>query len=542
MSLIKSITTVGGFTLLSRIVGFVRDILIAKFLGASMMADAFFVALRFPNLFRSLFAEGTLNVAFVPLFSGQLHEKGKGGALVFARAVFSFLFYVLLIFTVFMEIFMPSFMFILAPGYESIPGKLELTTSLSRITFPFLLCVSLVSLLSGVLNSVGKFWAAAFTPTLLNLMMIGALYLITPFVNNPYAPAYALSIGVCLAGFVELIWLFYYVKKAGLLFGLVGPIKALMHMGPQVKLLLKRMGPGVLGSGVYQINLFLDTLLVSFVGAGAISWLNYAHHMFQLPIGIIGVAIGTALLPVLSKHIKAGEKEEANIQINRGLEISLAMSIASMIGLALLAHPIIAVLFERGAFTMNDTLQTSKALIVFACGLPAYMMTKALSPFFYARGDTVTPVKIAVFGVGLNAALALILMQFWGFVGIAGATGITVWVNAFQYMYRLKKQGEFSLDKTFKYRLPRIVSAGITMGICLLLSLRYFAARYPGWQHETNLHSVLLLGLLIFIGAAVFALVLIASGGVPLSQIKRFLKRGQRNDSNATRGINCKNY
>lgn len=534
MSLIKSITTVGGFTLVSRIVGFVRDILIARFLGASMMADAFFVALRFPNLFRSLFAEGTLNVAFVPLFSGELHEKGKGGALVFARAVFSFLFYVLLIFTVFMEIFMPSFMFVLAPGFESIPGKLELTTSLSRITFPFLLCVSLVSLLSGVLNSVGKFWAAAFTPTLLNLTMIGALFILTPFINNPYAPAYALSIGVCLAGFLELVWLIYYVKKESLLFGLVGPVKAVIHMGANVKLLLKRMGPGVLGSGVYQINLFLDTLFVSFVGAGAISWLNYAHHMFQLPIGIIGVAIGTALLPILSKHIKAGEMELANKQINRGLEISLAMSIASMIGLVLLAHPIIAVLFERGAFTVNDTLQTSKALIVFSCGLPAYMMTKTLSPFFYARGDTVTPVKIAIFGVCLNAALALTFMQFWGFVGIAAATGITVWINAFQYMYRLKKQGEFSLDVTFKYRLPRIISAGITMGVVLFFALNFLAEKFPKWQHATSFYSVLLLGALIALGALTYALVLIGSGGIPLSEIKRFLKRGCQSESTAS--------
>ena len=526
MSLMKSITTVGGCTLVSRIIGFVRDILIAKFLGASMMADAFFVALRFPNLFRSLFAEGTLNVAFVPLFSGELHAKGKPQALVFARSVFSFLFYVLLIFTVFMEIFMPSFMFLLAPGFESIPGKLALTTTLSRITFPFLLCVSLVSLLSGVLNSVGKFWAAAFAPALLNLTMIAALFIITPFINNPYAPAYALSLGVCIAGFLELVWLFYYVKKEKMIFGLIGPIKALFHMTHEVKLLLKRMGPGVLGSGVYQINLFLDTLFVSFVGAGAISWLNYAHHLFQLPIGIIGVAIGTALLPVLSKHIKAGEKEQANTQINRGLEVSLIMSISSMIGLALLAHPIIAVLFERGAFSAQDTLQTSKALIMFSFGLPAYMMTKALSPFFYARGDTTTPVKIAIVGVALNAALALTLMQFWGFVGIAAATGITVWVNAIQYIVRLNKQGEFSLDAMFKYRLPRIILSGMAMGVCLFISLDLISDRFPKWQHETSVHSIMLLGVLICVGVGSFGTMLLATKGITLRDIKSFLKRG----------------
>ena len=214
MSLIKSIATVASGTALSRIVGFIRDVLIARFLGASMMADAFFVALRFPNLFRSLFAEGTLNVAFVPLLSGQIQTKGEQKARVFARNVFSFLFYVLLIFTIVMEIFMPDMMFVLAPGFEEIEGKLPLTTALSRITFPFLIFVSLVSLLAGMLNAVGKFWAAAFTPTILNLTMIASLFLISPFLATPYAPAYALSIGVLLAGIIEFIFLFYHIKKS----------------------------------------------------------------------------------------------------------------------------------------------------------------------------------------------------------------------------------------------------------------------------------------------------------------------------------------
>lgn len=527
MSLVKSITTVSGCTLISRIVGFVRDILIAKFLGASLMADAFFVALRFPNLFRSLFAEGTLNVAFVPLFSGELHGRGKPQALVFARAVFSFLFYVLLIFTVLMEVCMPALMFVLAPGFESIPGKIALTTELSRITFPFLLCVSMVSLLSGMLNSVGKFWAAAFTPVILNVMMIAGLFFIAPFVNNPYAPAYGLSIGVLLAGFIEVLFLLYFIKKAGLMFGLINPVRA-FHMGPKVKLLLKRMGPGVLGSGVYQINLFLDTLLVSLVGAGAISWLNYANHLFQLPIGIIGVAIGVALLPVLSKHIKAGEMELANTQLNRGLEISLMMSISSMIGLAILAHPIVGILFERGAFTFVDTEQTSKALVVFAFGLPAYMMTKALSPFFYARGDTTTPVKIGVFGVLLNASLALALMQFLGFVGIALATTITVWVSALQYMFRLNRQGDFTLDTLFKYRLPRIVGSGAIMALCLYGTFYEISNAFPKWQHGTNILSIIFLGTLVLVGLLSFAGTLLLSGGVSLTEVKRFMKRGSK--------------
>ncbi len=531
MSLLKSIITVSGFTFISRIVGFIRDILIARFLGASMMADAFFVALRFPNLFRSLFAEGTLNVAFVPLFAGELQAKGKKHALVFARSVFGFLFYLLLVFTLFMEVLMPNFMFLLAPGFDEIPGKLELTTQLSRITFPFLLCVSLVSLLSGVLNSVGRFAAAAFASTILNLTMIVALFLITPLIQSPYAPAYALSIGVFLAGLIELVWLYYHVKKAGLLFGLINPFKALYHLSNSVKTLLKKMAPGVLGSGVYQINLFLDTLFVSFVGAGAISWLNYAHHLFQLPVGIIGSAIGTALLPILTKHIKASEMEEANTQLNRGLELSLAMAVASMTGLILLAYPIVHVLFERGAFTATDTLHTSRALIVFSIGLPAYMMTKALSPFFYARGDTSTPVRIAIVGVILNAFLAITFMQFWGYVGIALATGITTWINAGQYMFRLKRRGDFGLDALFRYRLPRILISTLMMGLSLQGMLWAYDWFWPDWDQKMGLLSIALLIGLIGIGGTVYIVSLIVTKGVLIKDITGLLLRKRRGNN-----------
>ena len=525
MSLHSSIATVGGCTAISRVVGFIREILLARYLGAGMMADAFFVALRFPNLFRSLFAEGTLNVAFVPLFSGELQTHGKKQALVFARSVFGFLFYVLLIFTVLMEILMPSLMFILAPGFEETVGKLALTTHLSRITFPFLLFVSLVSLFSGILNSAGKFWAAAFTPTLLNIVMVGFLVCLTPFISSPFAPAYALAWGVFVAGVVEFLFLFWHLKKIGMTFRLIGPVKALCHMTEGVKTLLKKMAPGVLGSGVYQINLFLDTLFVSFVGAGAISWLNYANHLFQLPIGVIGVAIGTVLLPVLSKYIKTGQTEQANLQLNRGLEVSIALSVSSMFGLILLATPIIGILFEHGAFTAEDTVHTSKALTIFAFGLPAYMMTKTLAPFFYARGDTTTPVKIAIIGVVLNAIMAVTFMQFWGYAGIALATSISVWINAGQYMFRLSRRGDFQLDAVFKKRSVKIIASGILMGV-VLYSLKLIMAKfYPDWEHSHGMISFVFLCSLIGVSMIVFVGSLLISGGIPLSQIKNLLKR-----------------
>jgi putative peptidoglycan lipid II flippase len=527
MSLHSAIATVGGCTAISRVLGFIREILLARYLGAGMMADAFFVALRFPNLFRSLFAEGTLNVAFVPLFSGELHSKGKEQALTFARSVFGFLFYVLLIFTVLMEVLMPCLMFILAPGFETVAGKLELTTHLSRITFPFLLCVSMVSLFSGILNSMGRFWAAAFTPALQNIVMIGFLLFLTPFIHSEHAPAYAVAWGVFVAGFVEFLFLFWQLRKIKMTFGLINPVKALCHMTNGVKTLLRKMLPGVLGSGVYQINLFLDTLLVSFVGAGAISWLNYANHLFQLPIGVIGVAIGTVLLPVLSKHIKAGEMDQANQHLNRGLEVSVALSFSSMFGLILLATPIIGILFEHGAFTATDTQNTSLALKIFAFGLPAYMMTKTLAPFFYARGDTATPVKIAVIGVVLNILMALIFMRFWGFAGIALATSISVWVNALQYFIRLKKRGDFALDYLFKHRLPRILGSAFVMALIIYLTKYVFRFCYPTWQHGGSWISFVFLSILVALGLISFTGTLILSGGIPLIQIKNILKKKQ---------------
>ena len=494
MSFLKSVATISGWTALSRILGFVRDVFVAKFLGASMMADSFFVALRFPNLFRSLFGEGAFNVAFVPIFTEILRKDGQQKAKQFGQEAFCFMLYILLFFVALVELIMPFLMFILTPGFSEIPGKLELTTYLSRITFPFLLTVSLVTVLSGILNSLGKFWAPAFVMVIFNVVMIGSLFLITPLLPGEDAPAVALSIGVTLSGVLELIFLWSYLKKNKFTFNLISPFKTLFRFGVHMKELLKKMLPGIFGAGVYQINLFLDTFFVSFVGAGAMSWLNYANRLFQLPIAIIAVAMGTALLPVLSRHIKSGFEKEAHHQLNRAIELSVLMSFSSMIGLALLAFPIVVFLFQRGAFEHYDSLQTTSALIIFSFGLPAYMLTKTVSTLFYAKGDTKTPVKIAIVSVALNSILAFTFMQFLGYKGIALATSITAYVSVIQYVCRVKKENKFHLDISCCRKIPRIVFRCLLMGLfvwAVKLGLNTF---WSEWLDLSFLYGMLMLG------------------------------------------------
>ncbi|NCB49750.1 MAG: murein biosynthesis integral membrane protein MurJ [Alphaproteobacteria bacterium] len=522
MSFIRSVTTLGGWTLVSRLVGFLRDVCIAKFLGASLAADAFFVALRFPNLFRSFFAEGSLNVSFIPIFTGIFHEKGKKEALLFSKKVFALLFYTLLFLVLFVEIFMPFAMSLLAPGFSSIPGKLEFTTLLSRITFPFLMMISLVSLYSCILNSLGKFAAPAFTPTLMNLIMIGALFLLNPFLNSP---ALALSWGVFFAGIVQFLFLTYFVRKEGLVMTLSSPKETFSKKDSDVKLLLKRMIPGIFGSGIYQINLFFDVFLVSFLGAGAVSWLNYAHRLFQLPVGIIGVSIGTALLPLISRHIKTHENQKAYYQINRGLELALMMSLGAMFGLITLSTPIIRLLFQRGAFSFETTLHTAAALEAYAIGLPAYMLTKTLMPFFYAKGDTKTPVKIATVGLVLNIVFSLLLIPVLNYRGIALATGISTWVNLGQYIYLLKKEGEFHLDLLFKKRALRIVFSSLLMAGVLILTERLCLQNVVSWNEIKGLSLLIKVSSLIFIGGLTFVSSLFISKALSLKEIKLLFKR-----------------
>lgn len=524
LSVIKSILTVGGWTMVSRVLGFVRDLLIANFLGAGMVADAFFVAFKLPNLFRSLFAEGAFNVAFVPLFSERLETKGKEQARLFAEEAFSALFYIVLLFTAAAEIAMPVFIMVQAPGFLEEPAKFDAAVVMSRITFPYLLLVSLNSLQSGILNSMGYFAAAALTPVLLNLTMIAALFAFTPLFGGNYG--YALSAGVTTAGVFQLLWLIWHTRRAGLPLGLQSAGRVIKNRSAELKLLMKRILPGVFGSGIYQINLFLDTLFVSFLATGAVSWLYYANRLYQLPVGIIGAAIGTALLPILTRQLKAGENEQAQNSLNRALEFALLASVPSMAGLMVLSGPIIAVLFERGAFDPTATVKTAAALCAYASGLPAYILSKTLAPVFYARGDTVTPVRIAAWALGLYIGLCAVFLPFFGYVGIALATGIVAWVNIMQYILRIKRQKLHKTDKTFKKRAVSILFSTLIMTAAVAVLKKETDVYFPDWIHGGQMLKFGLLTALITAGGIIFAVFVLVSDGVNLKEIKsRLLKR-----------------
>jgi putative peptidoglycan lipid II flippase len=413
---IRSAAVVGSFTLVSRILGFIRDILIAFFLGAGAAGDAFFIAFKLPNLFRRLFAEGAFNLAFVPLFSGKLTAEGKSAAFRFAEEALSVLLVVLLIFVGLSQIAMPWLVTVIAPGFVNDPETFDLTVYLARLTFPYLLFISLVSLLSGLLNSFERFASAAFAPVLLNLCLIGALLILG---SAGAASAIALAWGVAVAGVVQFLWLSLNCYRCGILLNLRYPA-----LTPSVRRLLSLMLPAVVGAGVVQLNLVVDMIIASLLPGGSVSHLYYADRIAQLPLGVIGVAMGIALLPSLSRQVAAGDGESALATQNQAIEFSLIFAIPASLGLLIIAEPVIYVLFERGAFTAVDTSTTAAVLAAYALGLPAFILIKVLAPGYFARKDTRTPVQIAILALLVNVVLNILLMGPLGVAGIALASSV----------------------------------------------------------------------------------------------------------------------
>ena len=460
MALFRSVATVGSWTMVSRLFGFVRDILTAAILGAGPVADAFFVAQRLPNLFRSLFAEGAFSAAFVPLANRALVDGGKPALKEFAEEAFSVLFAALLVFVVLGEVFMPWVMRAIAPGFEKEPAKFQLVVNLTRITFPYLLFISLTALQGGLLNTVDRFAAAAATPVLLNLFLIAGLLMMTWL---HWTDGSVLAWALTLSGIAQFCWLMLSCRRAGMGLQLRAP-----QLTAGVRRTLSIMGPGVLGAGVTQLNLLISTALASLLPGGSVSYLYYADRLNQLPLGVVGIAVATAILPPLSRALSGGDTDGAIATQNRGLELALLLTLPAATALAILALPILSVLFERGAFGPVEASATASALIAYAVGLPAFVLVKVLAPAFFARHDTKTPVKVAMVSLATNLVLTIVLMQFFAYIGVAAALSVAGWLQAVLLMGILARRSHFRIDARARANLPRIALATLGMGVALI--------------------------------------------------------------------------
>jgi putative peptidoglycan lipid II flippase len=515
MKLIKAMATVAGLTALSRVAGFARDIMTAAFLGAGPIADAFFVALKLPNFFRRMTAEGAFSVSFIPIYSETLEKEGREKADDFAGNAMVIMFWGLLAFTVFMMIAMPVVILLIAPGFSDDPQRYDLAVTLSRITFPYLMMMSVAALLGGVLNAHGRFVPFAAAPIFFNLALIGVLFVAFKF----QSAAHALAWGVLLAGVLQFGFLYIFIRREKIKLPFRRP-----RMDTKAKRLFKLMGPGLIGAGVVQINLFADMIMGSFLPIGSISYLYYADRLNQLPLSTVGIAVGTALLPMLSRAVTAEDAEEARNLFNRSLEITLFLGLPAALALFVLAQPIISVLFERGAFKPEDAIITAQVLQGYVVGLPAYIAVKVFSTAFWSRQDTMTPVKIAIIVAISNVVLALILIQFLGVVGIALSTGIVGWLYVALLARPLKGQPTMQYDAKFKRTLPRILASTALMGLALEAAQFLMGDFFTGGSFI----EMIGLGILIALGFGVYVVAVLMTGAVDLKEMRKYFQHKAR--------------
>ena len=512
--MLRGILTVGGWTMGSRLLGFARDILIAALAGTGEIADAFFVANKLPNMFRRLFGEGAFNAAFVPEFTGLLATEGHAAAKNFAQQAISVLAFWLLGLTVLGEIFMPDIMHVLAPGFSAEPGKLHLAVSLARITFPYLILICLAALLSGVLNGLDRFAAAAAAPLLYNLCSIAAMLLLTRHVATV---GHALAWGVATAGVVQLALLAWATRRAGMSLAIPRP-----RLTPAMRVLLRRMAPGLVGASAMQLNQVVDVIVGSLLPPGAISLLYYADRVNQLPLGTIGAAVGTALLPLLSRQVRGPDPMAAVGTLNRALEFALVLTVPAALALIVSGFPILAVLFQRGAFPLSSAYLASQSLAAYALGLPFFVLVKVLAPAFFARGDTATPVRIAMVTLVLNFALNLALFIPLQHVGPALATSLAAIFNVGALAVVSRRRGFLQADARLRHRAPRIGLAALAMAATLwLVQTRLFnpAAMEPGLRWAA-------LAALIGVGLVAYGVAGLALGGFDAKQLTaRFRRR-----------------
>ena len=483
MNLLKSTGTFSFFTLISRLLGYLRDILIAIFLGTGFLADAFFVAFRIPNTFRKLFSEGTFNAAFVPSYSSVLNNKKKSQD--FASSIFNLLILGLFFLVLIIEILMPLFVFLIAPGFEGDYQKMELAVTLTRITFPFLMFISLASFFSAILNSHNKFAIASAAPIILNILLIGVL-LFGKILNDQLV--YYLAYAVTVAGILQLVFLYFYVKKY------FSPnVNFSIKIDNKVKTFFKKLLPSIFSSGVTQINILIGTIIASFQ-TSAVSYLYYADRVYQINLAIAGIAIGTVILPQLSKYVQKQNKEKINLIQNKALELSLFLSIPAAMALLIASEEIISSLFGYGSFDELSVKNSAKALFYFAIGLPAFSLIKVFSAFFFARHNTKLPFYISLTSILLNIFISIIFFREIGFIIIPIATTVSSWFNAIFLFIFLKKENLFNFNLVFIDRFIKILTSTILMGIFFNYVIYFFNDKLV---YLENLKAIYLIGAVV---------------------------------------------
>jgi putative peptidoglycan lipid II flippase len=508
MKILRSLTTVGVFTMGSRILGFGRDILTAAFLGAGPVADALVVAVKLPSLLRRLLAEGAFNFAFIPMFAGKYADKGKKDAKHFAEEILAVLLVTLIAVVIIIELVMPWLMPIFVPGFRATPERMQLAIQFTRITFPFIIFISLTALYSGILNSIDRFAAVASSPMVGNFFIIVVVLALNPFFKDP---GVIVAAGITGCGLVQLLWVMEPCRRQGIILKLRRP-----SLTPQVKKFLTLMGPAALGSGVYQFNIIIGVAISSLLPIGGVSYLYYAERLNQLPLSMIGTALSTVLLPLLSKQLRAGDLEGARASQNQGIEYALLFTLPATVGLVCLATPLISVLFERGEFGSRESLLTAQALMAYSCGLPAYVMTKIFNTSFYAREDMKTPLKVAIWAVLIDILLSVVLLKPFGHIGIALATAAAAWINATALGCILWKDGFLKFNQTLRYFFPRLLIACAIM----LIGLEIAKSQLIFLMGGNTFERLTALCLLVLGGLTAFILLARLTGALNLKELR----------------------
>jgi putative peptidoglycan lipid II flippase len=492
--MLKRIFTVGGYTLLSRLTGFARDIMLAAILGAGPVADAFFVALRLPNHFRAIFAEGAFNAAFVPAYA-HLYGESEASAKLFANRIFTLLFTAQVVLLVVAWLFMPQVIAVLAPGFSHDPARGELAIALTRITFPYLLLVTLVTLYGGMLNVMHRFASAAAAPVFLNLSMMATLALAALFPGAGYAAAW----GVLIAGILEFLLLAGDAWRSGIL-----PRFAPLKLDDDVRAFFRALGPATIGSMGTQVALFADTIIATFLPAGALSALYYADRLNQLPIGVIGIAVGTVLLPEMSRRLAAGDQAGAQVSQRQAFDFTLLLSVPFVAAFMIVPDVIMRAMFARGAFSKADAAAAGATLAAYAFGLIPFVLIRSAVATFYARKDTATPVKAALTGVAVNVALKILLVGSLAQIGLALATAVGAWINLLLVIFFAVRAGYLVLDRAMVQSFAKFALAGVILGAALWFVARFSAvhlAQMSAFRDETALLLLVAVGAVVYGGS-----------------------------------------